>query len=176
MSKIVKIQGSECGFPNTCVVCFQPAQSAYKIEKTFSYGQRSITVSLPVPMCSTHYEHAGTKSSAERLCERGGLVGGGVIGLLVTIGLLLYWASGGESISILNVLAAGFVGIGFFLIVWLATVYWLAPVFALPESKAARQAVRLMKYWPGKNILQLEFVNDRTAELFARENEAILMR
>jgi hypothetical protein len=176
MSKMVKIQGSECDFPNTCVVCFQPAQQTYKIDRTFTYGQRSITIALPVPMCSAHYEQAVTKSATELLWERIGLVGGGLIGLLLTVGLLVYWVSGGESISILNVLVAGVVGIGFFLIVWMATIYWLAPAFALPESKAARQAVRLVKYWPGKNILQLEFVNDRTAELFAGENEAILIR
>lgn len=175
MTKRIKLQGLPVRFPNTCVVCLQPAQHTYTIDKTYTLGPRTITVALPVPLCAQHYAHTQAKSPAERLVERLGLWVGAAVGLLVVAGLLIYWYSTGESMSFVNVTVAAFVGVGFFLIVWAATAYWFAPSFALPESKAARAAVRVTRYWKAQNIIELEFDNELAADRVAYENRARLL-
>jgi hypothetical protein len=154
------------------MVCLQPAQQTYSVDKTYTYGKKAVVITLPVPLCASHYAQARAKSRNERLVERIGLVAGGAVGLWVLVGLLVYWGSIGESFSIINIFIAALVGVGFLLIVWTVNAFWLAPTFALPESKAVRGAVKLAKFWKAQDIVELEFSNDLAADRVARENAA----
>jgi hypothetical protein len=176
MSVAVRVQGRQVNFLPTCVVCLQPSQKIYALEKTFPYGRRSIIIKLPVPMCDHHHEVAAFRSSTEQTVERIGLIAGIVVGLLVAAGLIIYWDSIGQSFPMLNIPVAVFGGLGFFLIVWAATSFWLAPALAPAEIKTARRAVNPKKYWPGQDILELEFANDKAAELFIQANQPIILK
>ncbi len=170
LTKNIKIQGSAVVFPPTCVVCLLPAPHRYTIDKTITLGQKTYTVSLQAPMCSLHYGQTQAKSAAERLFERAGVILGGGVGALVWVGLLLYWNSIEEPLSMVNILIAAVVGAGFFLVVWASTAFWLAPNFAMAESKEARNAVRVVRYWKAQDIVELEFRNDLAADRVAWEN------
>jgi hypothetical protein len=170
MSKTIKVQGKSVAMPPQCVVCLQPAANTYKIERSFSYGNSTVLVNVPVPLCGTHHAQAAAKSPAEKTAAKIGLIAGAVIGLVSAAGLLAYWASSGQGSLVLNIFLALVLGAGFFLIVWLATAFWLAPSFANPESKKARQAVRIMAYWPRDEVMQLEFENETAADLVAGMN------
>lgn len=174
MSKTIRIKGGLVKFSGDCVVCAQPASETYNIAKVFTYGSRSINVTLPLPMCPEHAALAKTKSRAEKKVEQAGFVGGSLIGLLVTIGLIVYWLSTHQGMIIYNLFIAVFVGFGFFLIVWVATKFWLAPTFAAPGSKAVRNSVTLEKLWPAQDILEIKIENDWIAEQVIRENTANL--
>jgi hypothetical protein len=80
----------------------------------------------------------------------------------------------GEEISILNILLAVMVGISLFVTTWAITYFWLTPLFASAETRAVTNSLRLTKYDPFRQVLELAFVNDTVAELTARENLPIL--
>jgi hypothetical protein len=142
----------------------------FTIDKTFSYGRKTVLITIPVPMCKHHFEKASQKSKAEKLCERGGLVGGILIGLISFSGLLMYWASTNQGNSIFNIILGLFVGVSLFLIVWAGAVFWLAPSFALPESKQIRKNVSITKYWLADDVMELSFENEAAAEQFIANN------
>jgi hypothetical protein len=176
MSVVVRVQGRQVSFYSRCVVCLQPSQKIYELEKAFTYGRRTIPIKLQVPMCAHHHEAAAFRSSAEQTVERIGLVAGILVGLLVAFGLIVYWNSIGQGFPMLNIPIAVFSGLGFFLIVWAATAYRLAPALAPAEIKAARRAINPKKYWPGQDILELEFANDQAAQLFIQANQSIILK
>jgi hypothetical protein len=168
--KRVRIQTKEIRFPPICAVCLRPAEHTFPLEQTV-YLQRPLVVRADVPLCSIHYAEARRKSSVERIVERAGLVMGIATGLTVGGGLFAMWTFEQQGNSIVNPLLAAFMGIGFFLIVWLATVHWLAPEFASKVTRKVRNAVRFTGYWtPG--IWQFEVMNNEWADLLIRENEA----
>lgn len=173
------MRGTQVVLPKLCVVCGKPLEGApggeYPIERIFTYGRNTITIKFPVPLCAEHLALAKAKSRAEIFFERVGLYGGILVGLLIFAGLLLYWADTGQGSLILNVLLAGVVGVGFFLIVWISTKFWLAPAFASSETKAARNSVRLLSYAPMKDVLELAFSNATLAEQAALANAAKLV-
>jgi hypothetical protein len=168
--KVIRIQGRQVKFPPVCVICFQTSKKVFDLERTFTYGRRSILINLAVPMCEEHFNLASTKSKGEKLIARAGLIVGILTGLLAAGGLAVYWFTTNQGSAFLNILIASFIGLGFFLIVWAASAFWLAPVFAATEIKAIRNAVRIKNYWPASDVLELEFASGETAALFIREN------
>jgi hypothetical protein len=161
MTHMIKIVGTEVKFPQECAVCSRSTEKTYRIEHTFSFGRGTVPISLAIPLCPEHLAVAKSKSPAERLCERLGLFGG------IAAGLLVSWLASGQGLLLVTVLS----GLGVFLIVWTATRFWLAPVFASPETKAARNSVHLKKYWPASNELELELSNERLASQLIQLNK-----
>lgn len=170
MSKKLTFQGAGVRFPVNCVICEQPAACEYKIERIFTYGNRSITITLPVPMCDTHHAMATRKSAKEQAVGKLGIGLGALAGLASAGGLLAYWASTNQGNLLLNGLMALVVGAGAFLILWVLFTGWIAPMFADPESKAARNAVKIALYRPNTQELTLEFFNEQVAERVGRLN------
>src|SRR6266498_4033126 len=112
MSKTIDAQLSELRFPLTCVVCKSPASKQYKLEKTFTYGGRSYTVKVNVPMCEQHFNAASFKSPAERLVGILGVIIGILVGLFAMVMLLLRWHGTGAGNILLNLFVGGVFGLG----------------------------------------------------------------
>lgn len=165
MSKKIDVLLSQVRFPSTCVVCMSPASKHYPLEKTFSMGRRSYTVKVNVPMCDPHFEAASFKGTAEKLVGTLGVIGGILAGLFAAVILMLRWQGAGEGNIILKLFAGGVFGLGIFLIVWAVMALSVAPLFAEPESKEARNAVRITHYWPSNQVVRLEFQNEQLAEV-----------
>jgi hypothetical protein len=142
-----------------------PASKEYRLDKTFSMGRRSYTVKVNVPMCDPHFEAASIKGSAEKLVGTLGVIGGVLAGLFAAVILMVRWQGTGESNLILQLFAATVFGLGIFLIIWAVVALSVAPLFAEPESKEARNAVRITHYWPGNQVVRLEFQNEQLAEI-----------
>jgi hypothetical protein len=145
-----------------------PASKQYTLEKIFSMGRRSYTVKVNVPMCDRHFEAASFKGTAEKLVGTLAVIGGILAGLFAAIGLFLRWV--GEGNIILKLFAGGVFGLGIFLIVWAVMALSVAPLFAEPESKEARNAVRITHYWPSEQVVRLEFQNEQLAEMVEQTN------
>ena len=167
MSKAIDVPLSEVRFPATCVVCMSPASRPYALEKTFSMGRRSYTVKVNVPMCDLHFEAASFKGTAEKLV---GTLGGILAGLFSAVMLFVRWQGTGANNIILKLFAGGVFGVGIFLIVWVVFALSMAPLFAEPESKEARNAVRITHYWPKDQIVRLDFQNEQLAEIVGKTN------
>lgn len=170
MTKTIDAQLSQLRFPMTCVVCMSPATKLFKLEKIFTYGRQSYTVSVEVPMCNQHFEAASFKGTAERLVGTLGVVIGILFGLFAAIMLILRWRGTGEGNIFLNLSVAGIFGLGMFLIVWAVISLSLAPHFADPASKEARNAVRITHYWPKDQFVRLSFENEQLAEIVQEGN------
>ena len=65
---------------------------------------------------------------------------------------------------------SGLFGFGGFAIFWWITSASIAPIFATPEAKEARNAVQIAFYWPQNKVVRLEFKNKSLAELVQKEN------
>jgi hypothetical protein len=104
------------------------------------------------------------KSKAEKMIGRLGFWLGLALGLAVAVGLLVHWAGTGQGSWIPNILLGLVVGAGIFLVFWTATLFWLAPRFAGRDSLRVREAVRILRYWPGDQLMELEIENDRVAD------------
>src|SRR5678815_3545584 len=143
MSKTIDVLLSQVRFPSNCVVCMSPASKQYLLEKTFSMGRRSYTVKVKVPMCDPHFEAASLKGTAEKLVGTLGVVAGILSGLFAAISLMVRWQGTGEGSIILQLFAGSVFGLGIFLIVWAVVALSIAPLFAEPQSKEARNAVRI---------------------------------
>lgn len=165
MSKTIDVLLSQVKFPSTCVVCLSPASKQYLLQKTFSMGRRSYTVKVNVPMCDPHFEAASFKGAAEKLVGILGVIAGILTGLFAAIILMVRWQGTGEGNIILQLFAGSVFGLGIFLIVWAIVALSVAPLFAEPESKEARNAVRITHYWPGNQVVRLEFQNESLAEM-----------
>lgn len=168
MSQTLDVSLPDVKFPSACVVCLSPAAKMYTIEKMFTYGRRSYTVKVPVPMCGQHFEAASTKSPAEKFVDGLAVYGGILVGLLVaTIGFMR-WE--GDVNIIGKLFGSGLFGFGGFIIFWWITSASIAPIFAAPDSKEARNAVQIAFYWPQNKIVRLEFKNNSLAEMVQKEN------
>jgi hypothetical protein len=168
MSKTFDVLLSQVKFPNSCVVCLTPAARQYPLEKTFSMGRRSYTVKVGVPMCDSHFQTASFKGTAEKLIGTLAVIGGILTGFFAAIVLVVRWEGAGN--IILKLFAGGIFGLGIFLIVWVVITLSVAPLFAEPESKEARGAVRITHYWPREQVVRLEFQNEQVAELVKQLN------
>src|SRR5689334_11646497 len=168
MSKTFDVLLSQVKFPNSCVVCLTHAARQYPLEKTFSMGRRSYTVKVGVPMCDSHFQIASFKGIAEKLIGTLAVIGGILAGFFAAIVLFVRW-EGAENIF-LKLFAGGIFGLGIFLIVWAVIALSVAPLFAEPESKEARGAVKITHYWPREQVVRLEFQNEQVAELVKKLN------
>jgi hypothetical protein len=84
-------------FPDACMVCLGVPHKEYVLERTFIYGRRNVLLRLPVPLCYEHYRIASSKSKVQVWCERISPFTGGLIGLVICLGLLRYWALTGNN-------------------------------------------------------------------------------
>jgi hypothetical protein len=169
-AKTVQVLSKQAHFPPVCVVCAKPAAETYPFEHAFMNGRRSIPVRLKAPLCAEHLALATQKSRAERAIDRAGLIGGILVGIAMAVGLWMYWAATGQGSAVMNPVLAGVMGIGMFLIVWLATIMWLSPTFASPQTKAVRASLTLKRYWPEDDQLELIIQNEDVAALVRRAN------
>lgn len=170
MSKSIDLHLSQIKFPSTCVVCMSPASKEYKLQKIFTFGRRSYTLTVNVPMCDVHFQLASFKGTTEKLVAKVGVVMGIVAGLFATIALLVYWQQTGQGNIFLNFIPAGILGLGIFLILWTLISLSVAPLFAEAASKEARRAVRMTRYWPKDQFVRLEFQNEQLAEVVRSVN------
>lgn len=175
MPKPVIFKGTKVSFPNSCVVCQQPASSEYKIMRTMNYGNRSITISFPVPMCANHHALAVNKNAAEKKVGKIGNILGIIFGILAAAGLIVLWSTSGTAINVLNIFLAIFLGLGVFLIFWVLFAGFIAPKFADEDTKTARNAVRIGRFWPAKQELELLFCNDQIAASVSQVNKDIII-
>ncbi len=170
MAKQLVFPGAKIRFPNCCVICMEAADKEYGVSRTFNYGNQNITISFKVPMCTTHYNVATQKNAKERLVGKIGVWSGAALGAVGFIALLAYWSSTGQGNLFLNIFLALVLGLGIFLILWALISLVIAPNFGDHESKSARRAVSLKKYYPGPKELVVEFTNDRLADLVQQGN------
>ena len=84
--------------------------------------------------------------------------------------LIMRWVPTGNDSMILKLFIGSIVGFGVFIMVWALFAFWLAPMFAVRESKEARNAVRIVLVSPHAEILRLEFMNEQLAEIVQKEN------
>lgn len=173
--RAIQFHGQQIKFPPVCACCLNPVYKEYKFEKMFTYGRNSFIMQLPVPLCHQHYQHAEAQSPAQIWCERIGVAVGGAFGLAVLLGLLRYWAVTEQGNLFLNIFLALIIGTGMFIIIWATAKFWLAPLFAFPETKSVFNSVRMTKFDPTRQILEIRFENETVAELTARENLSILV-
>jgi hypothetical protein len=147
-------------FPTVCAVCLEPTTNEYPLEKTFSVGKRVIPIKLYVPMCDVHFEKASFKSPAEKL------VGGplAVIGGLL-VGILGAWLAGRpwDPQFQIGLVPSAFMALIFAAIAWAVIIYY-APKFADPASKEARDAVKITRYEPARQMVRLEFRHEEVAQ------------
>jgi len=162
-------------FPDACVCCLGCVHHNFNIERTFTYGKRSIILKLPVPMCNKHFALAVVRSPAQIWCQRIGLVAGIGSGLAVGRGLMRYWSATGQGSLVSNLLLVLVIGICFAVTVWAVFYFWLAPLFVFAETRSVIHSVRMTKYDPFHQTLELAFVNDTVAELTLRENLATVI-
>ena len=174
--RAIRFRDTQVKFQEACVHCLKYAREEYKIERTFIYGRKTILLRLPVPLCSDHLRQAKAKSPAQTWCERIGLSAGGIFGIATCWELMRYWSVTGQGRLLLNLPLAVFVGICIFVLAWAITFFWISPFFATVETKSIINSVRMTKYDPTHQILELAFANDTIAELTARQNLPILVQ
>jgi len=168
--RTIKFYGQQIKFPDACVCCMRPVHHEHKLEKTFYYGKQSILMELPVPMCHQHYEQATTRSPAQVTCERIGIAGGGAVWIIVAWALLRYWSVTGQGSLWFNIPLAIISGACLALVTWAIMQFWITPLFAFAATKAVLQSVRMTRFDPHRQLLDLTFENETIAELTAREN------
>jgi hypothetical protein len=119
-------------------------------------------------MCDRHFEAVNLKGTAERLMTPLGVAAGVLAGLLAAVLLLMRWADG-SSLFVKFFIATIF-GFGIFLLVWYVVAVLIAPLLAVPESKKSRNAVKIRRYIPTDQMVQLEFQNEKMAEVMRSIN------
>ena len=122
-------------------------------------------------MCISHFEAASLKGTVEKLVGTIGVIIGIIAGIIAMIILMMRWESPESTNIILRLLLGGVFGLGVFVMVWAVFALWLAPIFAEPASREAREAVRITRVSPEGNILQLEFRNEQLAEIVQKQNQ-----
>ena len=171
MTKTIEVQSSTLMFPPMCVVCMSPASKQYEVSQVYSRGTKSATVTIKVPMCTSHFEAASSKSSAEKIVASCGVIVGILAGIAALILLILRWVPTGNDSLILKLFIGSIIGFGVFVMVWAMFVFWVAPMFAAQESKEARNAVKIVLVSPHAEVLRLEFMNEGLAEIVQKENQ-----
>jgi hypothetical protein len=121
-------------------------------------------------MCEQHFSAASYKGPAERFVGILGVVIGILVGIFATVMLILRWRGTGEGNIPLNLLVGGIFGLGMYLITWFVISYSVAPLFAERDSKEARNAVRITRYWPRDQFVRLSFENEQLAEIVQKTN------
>jgi|WetSurMetagenome_2_1015567.scaffolds.fasta_scaffold273547_2 hypothetical protein len=140
MAKSILLPLQQIHFPASCVVCLSTAPKKYSIQQVFTYGRRSYTIHVDVPMCDAHFAEASYKSLAEKAI---GCLGVGV-GILAGIaaGILLFVRWVGSGALLLKLFLGVLTAFGIFILVW----WLLAIVIALPCLQRAVQRKSGMLY------------------------------
>jgi hypothetical protein len=168
MAKSILLPLQQLHFPSRCVVCLSTAPKKYPIQQVFTYGRRSHTIHVDVPMCDAHFAEASFKSLAERAVGCLGVGIGILAGLAAGILLFLRWVgSGGLLLKLFMGTLAAF---GIFIIVWWLLAIVIAPYFAARGSKEVRNAVRITRYLHSEQLVEIAFVNEQMALLVEASN------
>jgi hypothetical protein len=125
-------------------------------------------VTVEVPLCDAHYTAASYKSPAERATGCLGIGVGILAGISAAVLLFLRWQGSGG--LILKLFLGVLFGLGIFVLVWWVIAILIAPLLAAPESKQARNAVRITRYLPTEHLVQLTFENEQMALLTEQAN------
>lgn len=176
MQNRVTIHGIDVKFPPVCLVCLAPSQKQYKIDRTFSYGKSSMTVTIPIPLCEAHHTLAVSKSSAEKVVGQIGLFLGLVSGVGVAYALWNMWSKNPNNSQTTLIFLAAFFGISALIILWSIFSFWIAPMFGSKEAKQVRNIMKIRHFWPAKYDVQLEFTDSNTAQLVAAANTENLLK
>ena len=171
MTKLIDVPLSQLKFPSTCVVCMSHASKQYAVSQVYSRGTGSASVAINVLMCSSHFEAASARNSAEKIVATCGVLAGILVGIAVMIILIMRWVPTGNDSIILKLFIGSIVGFGASIMLWALFAYWLAPMFAARESKEERNAVRIVQVSPNAEFLRLEFMNEQLAEIVQKENQ-----
>jgi len=119
-------------------------------------------------MCEAHFNTASYKGPAEKATGCLGIGIGILSGIFAAIILFLRWESNNS--LILKLFFSSLFGFGIFAIVWWMIAILLAPRLAVPDAKQARNAVRITRYVPAGQLVQLDFVNEQMALLVEQTN------
>lgn len=176
MQNKVTLHGVDVKFPPICLACLAPAQKQYNIDRTFSYGKSSMTVTIPIPLCEAHHTLAVSRSSAEKTVGNVGLVLGLLSGAGVAYTLWNMWSKNPNNNQPTLIFLAGFFGISALIILWSIFSFWLAPMFGSREAKKVRNVMKIRRFWPAKYDVQLEFTDPNTARLVAAANTETLLK
>lgn len=168
MSKTIEVQTANLNFPAMCVVCMSPSTKLYEVSQVYSRGTKSATVQIHVPMCTSHFEAATSKSLVEKIIAILAIILGICSGLAALAILVTRWV--GDDSLILKLIIGSIVGFGVFVMAWALIALWVAPMFASTESKEARNAVRIVLVSPHAEVLRLEFQNEQLAEIVQKQN------
>ena len=176
MAVRLTFKGSELSFPKVCLVCQQPSEKTYNVSRTFSYGNRSVTLTLPMPLCRRHIDLATKKNRKEQLIGQIGLILGIVAGIAMAAGMLAYWSSTQQGSPGVNLVLGALIGVGVWLIVWIGLAFFVAPTFGDPDSKAVRSTMKIFHYWPGSKDVALEFASEAAANVVGEANQDRLLK
>jgi MFS family permease len=168
MPRTLQLPYSQLALPPVCVACGAVSEGTFLLERSFAQGRQGVLASVKIPLCAAHLAQAREKSKGERAAERIGLWGGLLVGVAAACGLLAYWTVSRQGSLWFNIPLALILGAGFFLIIWLGDLLWLAPRLASKRAKAVRESVRITRFWPQDDCVELCFVNDEVADRIAQ--------
>ena len=174
MSKSNLLPLKDLRFPSNCVVCLAPAAKRYPIEQIFTFGRTSHTITVDVPMCEAHFSTASYKSPAEKAMGCLGIAFGILAGIFAAVLLFLRWQGSGG--LLLKLFLGALFGFGMFALVWWLIAIVIAPHLAAAESKQIRNTVRIVRYVPGEQLVQLDFMNEQMLTLFEEANGSLAKR
>ncbi|HRA55399.1 MAG TPA: hypothetical protein PLQ83_17200 [Thermoflexales bacterium] len=117
-----------------------------------------------------------TKNATEQLLGRIGLILGVVAGAGVVAGLFWFWSQRGQNLVAANYLALAVLGAGMFYLVLRLFTGVIAPRYADPDAKSARNAVRITRYSALSRQLRVEIMNDSVAAAIAAANADRLLK
>ena len=118
-------------------------------------------------MCDIHFSAANFKGPAERFVNLLAVLGGVLAGLASAIVGFMRWE--GQVNILFKLFGCGLFGFGAFIIFWWIVSASIASLFAAPQSKEARNAVRIARFWPGEEIVRLDFEQELIADLMNKE-------
>jgi hypothetical protein len=166
--------GTHILLPSECLVCQKPAEKDYKISRSFSIGNRTDTITIPMPLCTDHFSLAELKTPSEQKARKVGMVFSALVGIIAGLAMMLNWISGAHGdlfMTLISLILGAFVGFFVYLIlnaIWANTI---TTRYANPQSKAVRSALKITRYWPNTQNIELEFTNPAVAELIAQGNK-----
>jgi len=172
--RTIRFRATSLQFPEACAVCLNWPRQVVEFEHTFIYGRRSLLLKLPVPLCSEHTRLARLKSPARTIIERLAAVGAAFLALAAAIRLFTYWLETRQGHPLWTLPLALFVGLSLGFTFWAVLYFWVSPFFDFKDTKAVRKSVRMARYDPYRNLLDVRFTNDTFAELTARCNLFLL--
>ncbi len=174
--RIIRFHGSSPKFPAGCAVCLNWAHETLELERIFIFGRHGLRLTLSVPLCFDHLSQARKRSPAQVWSSRLAWILPLLLGLAAAAELSLYWVRTGQGSLIWTLPLALFVGTSLGFTLWAILAFWVTPLFASKETKAILNIVRMTRYDPFRDLLDVRFQNDTFAELTARRSLSSLAR